>query len=110
MEVGAYPSLGSYDAGLKKAALQPVIIFFFCPYKVFKFYLLFYLWLCWVFVAVQTFSSYGEQEELLVSVLRLLLIVASLVAQHRLLMLRVIFSNCSSKALGYKLSSCGAQA
>ena len=58
--------------------------FFFCPYRVFKFYLFFYFWLCWVFVAVQTFSSYGEQEELLVSMLRLLLTVASLVAQHRL--------------------------
>ena len=63
---------------------QSQFFFFFCPYRVFKFYLFFYFWLCWVFVAVQTFSSYGEQEELLVSMLRLLLTVASLVAQHRL--------------------------
>ena len=73
--------------GLRKEALQPVTVVCcccFCPYRCFKLYLLFNFWLCWVFVAVQTLSSYGEQGELLVAVLRLLITVASLAAQHRL--------------------------
>ena len=44
----------------------------------------FYFWLCWVFVAARAFSSCGEQGLLFVAVHRLLLAVASLVAEHGL--------------------------
>ena len=47
-------------------------------------YLFFNLWLCWVFVAAQAFSSCGEQGLLFVVVCGLLIEVASLVAEHRL--------------------------
>ena len=51
-----------------------------CPYLVFFIYL-FYFWLCWVFIAACTFSSCGEGGCSLV-ISRLLLAVASLVAEH----------------------------
>ena len=42
------------------------------------------LWLCWVFIAQQTFSGCGQQGLLFVEVHGLLIAVASLAAQHRL--------------------------
>ena len=45
----------------------------------------FYFWLCWVFVAVRGLSSScGERGLLFVVVRRLLIAVASLVAEHGL--------------------------
>ena len=42
-------------------------------------------WLSWVFIAVlRLFSSFGERGLLFVEVHRLLVVVASLVAVHRL--------------------------
>ena len=43
-----------------------------------------YFWLCWVFVAAQSFSSCGERGLLLLAVRGLLIVVASLVVEHRL--------------------------
>ena len=43
-----------------------------------------YFWLCWVFVAAQSFSSCGEQRLLSVAVCGLLIAVASLVVKRRL--------------------------
>ena len=42
-----------------------------------------YFWLCWSSLLWGPFCSYGEQGLLLVVVCRLLLAVASLVAEHR---------------------------
>ena len=41
-----------------------------------------YFWLCWIFVAVRAFSSYGEQGYS--SLQRLFIVVASLVVEDRL--------------------------
>ena len=50
-----------------------------------KFFYLFYVWLCWVFVAAhELFSSCGKWGLLFVAVRRLLIAVASLVAEHGL--------------------------
>ena len=50
----------------------------------FKFYLFIYFWLRLVFIAAQgLFSSCGEQGLLFVAVHGLLIVVASLVAEHR---------------------------
>ena len=58
----------------------------YCPLFFFNlFYLFIYFWLHWVFVAEPgLFSSCGEQGLLFVVVCRLLIAVASLVAEHRL--------------------------
>ena len=48
-------------------------------------YLFIYLWLPWVFVAAHRLSLVaGEQELLFVAVRGLLIVVVSLVAEHRL--------------------------
>ena len=48
-------------------------------------YLFIYFWLRWVFLAARgLFSSCGERGLLFVAVLRLLIAVASLVAEHGL--------------------------
>ena len=57
---------------------------------IFKFFLFFinlffYFWLCWVFVAAcGLFSSCGDRRLLFVVVRGLLIVVASLVAEHGL--------------------------
>ena len=57
-----------------------MLICFFCFFKIFY---LFYFWLHWVFVAARgLFSGCGEQGLLFVAVHRLLVAVASLVAEH----------------------------
>ena len=43
-----------------------------------------YFCLCWVFIAVRAFSRCGEQRLLSVAVHGLLIVVASLVVEHRL--------------------------
>ena len=44
-----------------------------------------YFWLCWVFIAARgLFSSCGERGLLFVEVRGLLIVVASLVVEHRL--------------------------
>ena len=44
-----------------------------------------YFWLCWVFIAVcRLFASCSERGLLFVVVLRLLIVVVSLVAEHGL--------------------------
>ena len=49
-----------------------------------KIYLFIYFWLCWVFIAARgLFSSCGERGLLFVAVHGLLIVVASLVAEHR---------------------------
>ena len=47
-------------------------------------YICMYVWLCWVFAAAQAFSSCGEQGLFFVAVRGLLIVVASLVAEHGL--------------------------
>ena len=47
-------------------------------------FICFYFWLHWVFLAVQAFSSCSEQGLLFVAVRGLLIVVASLVAEHGL--------------------------
>ena len=69
-----------------------------------------YFWLCWVFVAASVFSSYGEQRLLSSSVLWLLIVVASLVAEHGLVVEAHGLISCSSWTLEQGLPSCGAQA
>ena len=65
-------------------AQQAILMNFFFVIVVFKMYL-FYVWLCWVFVAVcGLFSSCGERGLLFAAVRRLLIAVASLVAEHGL--------------------------
>ena len=50
-----------------------------------NFFFFFFFWLCWVFIATRgLFSSCGEQGLLFVAVRRLLIAVASLVAEHGL--------------------------
>ena len=50
-----------------------------------QFFFFFFFWLCWVFIATRgLFSSCGEQGLLFVAVRRLLIAVASLVAEHGL--------------------------
>ena len=57
-----------------------------CPHRFLLLLLLFYFWLHWVFVAaLGLFSSCGKRRLLFVTVCRLLTVVASLVAEHRLL-------------------------
>ena len=54
-------------------------------YHFLKINLFIYLWLCWVFVAAHgLFSSCGERGLLFVVVHGLLIVVASLVVEHRL--------------------------
>ena len=58
---------------------MPQVLFFF--FNLF----IYYFWLHWVFVAVRRlFSSCGERGLLFVAVCRLLIAVASLVAEYRL--------------------------
>ena len=50
-----------------------------------SFFLFSFFWLCWVFIAAcGLFSSSGEQGLLFVAVHGLLIVVASLVAEHEL--------------------------
>ena len=49
-----------------------------------KINLFIYFWLCWVCCCAWAFSSRGEQGLLFVAVSRLLIVVASLVVEHRL--------------------------
>ena len=48
------------------------------------FFFLIYFWLCWVFIAVRAFSSCGKWGLLFHAVRGLLIVVASLVAEHGL--------------------------
>ena len=64
---------------------------------------------------MQAFSSCGERGLLFVAVRRLLIAVASLVAEHRLGMRASVvvacgLSSCGSQALERRLSSCGTRA
>ena len=79
--------------------------------------LFFIFWLRWVFItACRLFSSCDKRGLLFVAVHRLLLIVvASLVVEHRLYARASVVvarghSSCGSRALEHRLSSCGAQA
>ena len=59
----------------------PSFFFFFFFYK----FYLFYFWLCWVLVAAHgLFSGCGERGLLFVAVCGLLVVVTSLVMEHRL--------------------------
>ena len=65
----------------------PLSIFIFILKKLFIYLLYFilsYFWLHWVFVAAQAFSSCGERGLLFIAVRGLLIVVASLVAEHGL--------------------------
>ena len=70
---------------------QEVSIFFKCVFI--------YLWLCWVFIAAWS---------TLVAVHKLLIAVASLVAEHGLWGMQL--SSCGSQVLEHMLSNCGTQA
>ena len=48
------------------------------------FFLIIYFWLSWVFCCSWAFSGYGEWELLFIVVCGLLIMVVSLVAEHRL--------------------------
>ena len=48
------------------------------------YFIYFYFWLRWVFVAARAFSSCGERRLLFVAVRGLLIAVASLIAEHGL--------------------------
>ena len=50
----------------------------------FIYFIYFYFWLCWVFLAARAFSSCGERGLLLVAARGFLIAVASLVAEHGL--------------------------
>ena len=50
----------------------------------FIYFILFYFWLCWVFIAAcRLFSGCGEWRLLFIAVCRLFIVVASLVVEHR---------------------------
>ena len=73
-------------------------------------YYFIYFCLCWVFIAAQTFSLVGESGGYsLVMMCGLLILVASLVAEHRFYMARGL-SRCGSRALEHRLYSCGTRA
>ena len=96
------------------------IFFFFFVLKkiIFDMYILLYLWLYWVFVAVCRLSLVsGIGGHSLAVVHGLLTVVASLVAEHGLwgAWASVSFgtgalSSFGSQALEHRLNSCGAQA
>ena len=70
-------------------------------------YYFIYFCLCWVFIAAQTFSLVGESGGYsLVMVCGLLILMASLVAEHRFYMAHGL-SRCGSRALKHRLYSCG---
>ena len=78
--------------------------------KINLFILFIYFWLHWVFVAVCRLSLLVASGGLLfVVVRRLLIVVASLVAEHTGSRC-VGFSGCGSRALERRLSSCGIRA
>ena len=118
---GAWPQLlrGMWD--LPRPGIEPVSpalaggFFFFCFTEILFIYFLFLaaLGLCccaWVFY------SCGEQGLLFIALHGLLVVVASLVAEHGLQvhglqqLWHVSFSSCGSRALERRLSSCGARA
>ena len=65
-------------------------------FLIFIYLFIFSLWLCWVFVSVQAFSSCGKRGRLLITMCGPLTIAASLIAEHRLQTRRL--SNCGSRA------------
>ena len=66
-----------------KYAIFILKVFVYYFFKI-KFIYLFIFWLRWVFVAAWAFSSCGEQGLLFIAVGGLLIVVDSLVAEHRL--------------------------
>ena len=65
---------------------------------------LIYFWRCWVFVSAQAvFSSWGEQGLFFVAVHGFLIVVASLVAEHRLYSAGLVVVG--TRALGHLGSS-----
>ena len=70
------------------------------------------LWLCWVLISVWAFLQlWRPRAALVVVMLRLLIVVASHVVEHRLMGSWAYgLRSCGSWALEHKLSSCGARA
>ena len=70
---------------MRKANPQMFYLLYDSHLYIFFFNLFIYFWLCWVFVAVHGISLVGGERGLLfIAVRRLLIAVASLVAEHRL--------------------------
>ena len=101
---------GSYDSSIF-IFLRNLQFFFFLEFTLTLVVIFIsHFWLCWVFVAASVFSSYGEQRLLSSSVLWLLIVVASLGAEHRLVVEAHGLISCSSWTLEQGLPSCGAWA
>ena len=77
-----------YFSSLLISSSFPSSLCIWFPFQLFhhflKIILLIYFWLCWVLVAVLAFSSCSERGHSLVVVCRLLIAVASIVAEHGL--------------------------
>ena len=92
--------------------------FFFKVSLFFNLFILFYLLLSVLGLCccARAFSSCSERGLLFVAVRRLLIVVASLVEEHRLQacglqqLWHAGFSSCGSRALEHRLSSCGSRA
>ena len=76
-------SKGCCSTGLHGCKVIPWNHIFYFIYFLFII-LSIYFWLCWVFIAVQAFSSCSEQRLLFTAVHRLLVVVASFISKHRL--------------------------
>ena len=72
------------DTAQLEGTVQRTTLTSFFFYKFIYLIIIFYFWLHWVFVAAWAFSSCGERGLLFVAVRRLLIAVASLVAEHGL--------------------------
>ena len=102
---------GSYDSSIFIFLRNLQFFFFFLEFTLTLVVIFIsYFWLCWVFVAASVFSSYGEQRLLSSSVLWLLIVVASLVAEHGLVVEAHGLISCSSWTLEQGLPGCGARA
>ena len=79
------PIITCDTSSIPNTKASPFYSSFFSFYKFIYFIYIYFFWLRWVFVAVRgLFSSCGERGLLFVVALRLLIAVASLVAEHGL--------------------------
>ena len=106
-------SLSQVTGALQRYCIYLLMYLFI--YLFFKIYL-FCFWLCWVFIAVRAFLTVASGSSPLAAVHGLLIVVASLVSEHRLsgaqasVVAALGLSGCGSRALERRLNSCGARA
>ena len=82
--------LCSLDIGTKCVNVK------FLKINLFIYYLL-YFWLCWVFIVARLSPSCGERSCSLAAVCRCLIVVVSLVVEHKLQQLQVLDSRAQAQ-------------